>query len=159
MARLMEMRAIERIPADERHGKVRSLLSLWFISNAQVLVVTFGIAVVGLGLSLPWAIAAIVIGVIAGTPIMAYHSAQGPRLGVPQMIQSRAQFGLIGGIIPTLIAFVLYLAFVILGSTVLGPATAAMLHISTVWGIVVFNVACLIIAWVVRQQPFTAWPG
>jgi nucleobase:cation symporter-1, NCS1 family len=145
---LLETRAIERIPSDERHGRVGSLLSLWFISNAQVLVITFGIAVIGLGLSLSWAIAAIVIGVLAGTPIMAYHSAQGPKLGVPQMIQSRAQFGLIGGILPTLVAFVLYVAFVVLGSTVLGPATAGVLHISTAWGIVVFNLVCLVITWV-----------
>jgi len=27
---------------------------------------------------------------------MAAHSAQGPQLGIPQMIQSRAQFGVLG---------------------------------------------------------------
>jgi NCS1 family nucleobase:cation symporter-1 len=42
---------------------------------------------------------------------MAYHSAQGPKLGIPQMIQSRAQFGVIGAIIPLVIVILMYLGF------------------------------------------------
>lgn len=146
--KILETHGIDRIPASDRHGHVNSLLSLWFVSNAQVLVVTFGAAIIGLGLSLPLALLAIGLGVILGTPIMAYHSAQGPKLGVPQMIQSRAQFGLVGGTLPTMVAFVLYVAFVILGSTVLGPATAQILHVSNAWGIVAFNAVCVAITWV-----------
>jgi nucleobase:cation symporter-1, NCS1 family len=49
-----------------------------------------------LGLSLPWAMLALPIGNIFGAVFMAGHSAQGPKLGIPQMIQSRAQFGFYG---------------------------------------------------------------
>jgi hypothetical protein len=45
------------------------------------------------GLSLPWTIVAIVGGSVFGTLFQAFHGAQGPRMGLPQMIQSRAQFG------------------------------------------------------------------
>ncbi len=146
--RILEVHTIEQIPSGERHGSVNSLLSLWFISNAQVLVVTFGFAIVALGLSFPMSVLAIVLGVALGTPIMAYHSAQGPKLGVPQMIQSRAQFGLYGGSLPTFVAFLMYIAFVILGSTVRGPSTASLLHVGPNWGIVIFNVAALAIVWI-----------
>lgn len=39
---------------------------------------------------------------------MALHSAQGPRLGIPQMIQSRAQFGFCGAILPILLVILMY---------------------------------------------------
>jgi NCS1 family nucleobase:cation symporter-1 len=38
-------------------------------------------------------VTAILIGNLVGTVFMALHAAQGPRLGVPQMVQSRGQFG------------------------------------------------------------------
>lgn len=42
---------------------------------------------------------------------MASHSAQGPKLGIPQMIQSRAQFGVIGAIFPLFLVMIVYLVF------------------------------------------------
>ncbi len=145
--KFLEARGIERVPESERYGKPNSLLSLWFMSNAQIVVIAYGAAIVGLGLSLLWVLAAIVVGTVLGTPIMAYHSAQGPKLGLPQMIQSRAQFGLIGAALPTLLAFVLYVVFAILGGSLLGPAVGSILHLSADAGIVIFNIACLIVAW------------
>jgi NCS1 family nucleobase:cation symporter-1 len=49
------------------------------------------------GASLFWSVLAIVVGVLVGTLFMAFHSAQGPQLGLPQMIQSRRQFGVVAG--------------------------------------------------------------
>ena len=46
-----------------------------------------------------------------GTAFMALHANQGPRLGLPQMIQSRAQFGSLGAAIPLLVAVFIYLGF------------------------------------------------
>jgi nucleobase:cation symporter-1, NCS1 family len=51
---------------------------------------------------------AIVVGVLTGTLFMAFHSAQGPQLGLPQMIQSRPQFGYIGALLVWLFAYVQY---------------------------------------------------
>ena len=46
------------------------------------------------------------IGNLIGTIFMALHAAQGPRLGVPQMVQSRGQFGAKGaGFVVVLVAF------------------------------------------------------
>ena len=42
---------------------------------------------------------------------MAFHAAQGPTLGLPQMIQSRAQFGYRGVIVPLFATAFTYLAF------------------------------------------------
>jgi NCS1 family nucleobase:cation symporter-1 len=42
---------------------------------------------------------------------MALHSAQGPQMGIPQMIQSRAQFGSLGALLVVLIAGVMYIGF------------------------------------------------
>lgn len=62
-------------------------------------------------LNLAWSIVAIVTGNALGAIIMALHSAQGPRLGVPQLIQTRAQFGQIGSLLIVIIAIVMYLGF------------------------------------------------
>ena len=51
---------------------------------------------------------AIVVGTLIGTLFMAFHSAQGPQLGLPQMIQSRPQFGYIGALLVWLFAYVQY---------------------------------------------------
>ena len=54
---------------------------------------------------------AIVVGHLVGGVLMALHSAQGPQMGIPQMIQSRGQFGSYGALIVVVIAAVMYLAF------------------------------------------------
>jgi nucleobase:cation symporter-1, NCS1 family len=43
-----------------------------------------------------WALTAIAAGTLAGALLIALHATQGPKLGVPQTIQSRAQFGFYG---------------------------------------------------------------
>ena len=42
---------------------------------------------------------------------MAFHSAQGPQLGLPQMIQSRPQFGYVGALLVWLFAYLQYAGF------------------------------------------------
>jgi len=58
-----------------------------------------------------WAAIAILLGIIIGTLFMAFHSAQGPKLGLPQMIQSRAQFGYYGSLLPVIVAVLLFIGF------------------------------------------------
>src|SRR5690242_3693838 len=66
----VETHHIDRIPEAARHGT--------------------------LGLTFWWALLAIAVGIAAGALLIALHATQGPRLGVPQSIQSRAQFGFFG---------------------------------------------------------------
>jgi len=61
----------------------------------QVTALIIGALGVLAGLNVFWGIAAALLGSAIGTIFMAAHSAQGPQLGIPQMIQSRAQFGVL----------------------------------------------------------------
>jgi NCS1 family nucleobase:cation symporter-1 len=107
----LEQHSIEPIPESERHGRPRDQFTLWFAANATALYIFFGGLAISLGLSLFWAIAAIVVGTLAGTVMSALHAQQGPRLGVPQLIQSRGQFGYYGAVFFFLCLIVLDFGF------------------------------------------------
>jgi NCS1 family nucleobase:cation symporter-1 len=64
-----------------------------------------------MGLDFLWACAAIVLGVVIGLVFVGFHAVQGPRLGVPQMIQSRAQFGFYGAVFVFAVSIVLNVGF------------------------------------------------
>src|ERR1700722_753359 len=90
----IEQHTIFPIPTNERHGRARDLFTVWFGSNIMILtIVTGSLATMRFALSLAGAIFAILIGNAIGGIFMALHAAQGPQLGVPQMVQSRGQFG------------------------------------------------------------------
>ncbi|MFC0681355.1 purine-cytosine permease family protein [Lysobacter korlensis] len=95
----VESRSIDWVPLTERHGKPWSLFPLWFMSNANITTLATGMLGAALGANLTTSLLAIVAGVAVGTIFTAFHSAQGPQLGLPQMIQSRAQFGYRGVIL------------------------------------------------------------
>ncbi len=95
----VESRSIDWVPLSERGGKPWSLFSLWFMSNANVTTLATGMLGAALGATFLTSVLAILLGVAVGTVFTAFHSAQGPQLGLPQMIQSRAQFGYRGVIL------------------------------------------------------------
>lgn len=97
----VERRTIEYIPNEERHGKAKDLFPVWFGANMHITTLVTGTIPVAMGLNLFWSVAAIICGTLIGAIFMASHSAQGPQLGIPQMIQSRAQFGVIGRFFPS----------------------------------------------------------
>jgi nucleobase:cation symporter-1, NCS1 family len=103
----VEQHTIYQIPLDARHGKAGQLFTLWFGANLNVLtVVTGALATTIFHQSFLWGSVAIIVGNAIGTVFMALHAAQGPRLGVPQMVQSRGQFGAKGaGFVVALVAF------------------------------------------------------
>jgi nucleobase:cation symporter-1, NCS1 family len=84
------------IPAAARHGKSWQQLFFWAGANFNVFNLVLGGVVVVIGLTFWWAIIAIVVGALIGGLLIALHATQGPRLGVPQTIQSRGQFGFYG---------------------------------------------------------------
>ena len=53
---------------------------------------------------------------------MAFHSAQGPQLGLPQMIQSRPQFGYVGALLVWLFAYLQYAGFNVFNSILAGDS-------------------------------------
>jgi NCS1 family nucleobase:cation symporter-1 len=130
----IERHSIEPVPAAERHGKAPSLFAVWFAANMHLTTIVTGALGVILGLSLSWAIVALVLGNLFGAVFMALHSAQGPKLGIPQMIQSRAQFGHYGAVLPLLLVIPMYVGFyagsIVLGGQALAALTATPFPVS-----------------------------
>jgi NCS1 family nucleobase:cation symporter-1 len=144
----LEQRSIDYIPESERHGQPNTLFTLWFASNVQITAVATGALAVVLGLNLEWAIITILVGNLLGGLFMAYHSIQGPKMGVPQMIQSRAQFGMFGATLPVVVVLVMYLGFFVSSGILGGQAIGSLFHVSTPVGIVVADAVVLLITWV-----------
>ena len=96
LRRYVETHHIDMIPAGARHGKPWQQLPFWAGANINVFNVVLGGVVVAIGLTFWWAVIAIVAGTLAGALFIALHATQGPKLGVPQTIQSRGQFGFYG---------------------------------------------------------------
>jgi nucleobase:cation symporter-1, NCS1 family len=108
----IEQHTIYQIPLDQRHGKARHLFTLWLGANLNVLtVVTGALATTLFGQSFLSGTVAIVIGNLIGSIFMALHAAQGPRLGVPQMVQSRGQFGARGAAFVVALVVFMYLGY------------------------------------------------
>src|SRR3954467_10982077 len=108
--RAIEVRSIVWVPEDERHGRIWHQAPLWFLGNFQYFSIPIGFIGPALGLSLIWTIVAGTLGILTGTVFMAFHAAQGPTLGLPQMIQSRAQFGYRGVVVPLFATLFTYVA-------------------------------------------------
>lgn len=92
----MESRSIDCIPDGERHARLADQGPFWFLGNFHFFTLSIGFVGPSLGLSAGWSTLAGALGIMFGTLFMALHGAQGPQLGLPQMIQSRAQFGFRG---------------------------------------------------------------
>ncbi|MFF8883070.1 purine-cytosine permease family protein [Streptomyces flaveolus] len=138
MAALVERHSIDVVPDEERHGTAFSQFTLWLGANLQITtVVTGGLAVV-FGGDVVWSLVGLLLGNLLGGGVMALHSAQGPRLGLPQMISSRAQFGVRGAVVPLLLVVVMYIGFFASGSVLAGQAVGKLTHLGTVPGIIVF---------------------
>jgi nucleobase:cation symporter-1, NCS1 family len=108
---LIEKRSIDYVPIAERHGKVWHLWPVWFSGGAHLATLAVGVLGISLGGNLLWTALAVVVGSAMGTFFMAFHSTQGPQLGLPQMIQSRPQFGYTGALLVWAVALVTYIGY------------------------------------------------
>lgn len=143
----IERRSIDAIPAAERQGTPASQFTLWLGANLQITAVVDGALAVVFGAHALWAIIGLLVGNVLGGAVMALHSAQGPRLGLPQMISSRAQFGVFGAVVPLLLVIVMYLGFTATGTVLSGQAIDAFLGVdSPAVGICLFIAIVAVIA-------------
>ena len=144
----LETRSIDYVPKSERHGKVWHIGPLWFMSNAQIATLAVGTTSFALGGNLVWSIIAIIIGLIIGTIFMAAHSSQGPKLGLPQMVQSRPQFGYIGALLVWLFAFLQYAGFnvfnTVLAGESVGDAVNAPASFNPLWAILITVIGAVV---------------
>lgn len=143
----METRTIDMVPEHERHGSPSSQFTLWFGANMQITAVVDGALAVVFGAEAMTAILGLLIGNILGGIVMALHSAQGPRLGLPQMISSRVQFGVKGAALPLLLVILMYLGFAATGTVLSGQAINLMFGFSTpAAGIIIFGALTALVA-------------
>ncbi len=108
---VIERRHLDHVPDTEWHGKVWRQGPFWFLGNFQPF--TLALAFFGpvVGLNGLWTSIAGIAGILFGAMFMAAHAAQGPTLGLPQMIQSRAQFGYTGVIVPLVATTLTFVGF------------------------------------------------
>ncbi len=108
----VEQHTIFQIPLDQRHGTSRDLFTIWFGSNIMMLtIVTGALASSVFKLDFMSSCLSIIVGNMVGAIFMALHSAQGPQLGVPQMVQTRGQFGTVGAVLVVAIVIIMYVGF------------------------------------------------
>jgi nucleobase:cation symporter-1, NCS1 family len=107
----LEQHSIDYVPLSERHGKVWHLWPVWFSGDAHLATVAVGVFGIALGGNLLWTAVAVIAGCAVGTFFMAFHSTQGPQLGLPQLIQSRPQFGYVGALLVWAFALVTYIGY------------------------------------------------
>ena len=107
----IELHSIDHVPPSERHGVVWHQGPFWFTGAFVIPSMLVGFIGPGLGLGVVWSVLALGLGMALGTGFMALHANQGPRLGLPQMIQSRAQFGSLGVTFPLLVAVFIYIGY------------------------------------------------
>lgn len=111
----LEVRSIDYVPREERHGKIWHQGPFWFTGNFVFLTMMVGFTGPSMGLGMLWSILAVALGACFGTIFMALHANQGPKMGLPQMIQSRAQFGSRGAIVPFAATVFVYIGFIVFG--------------------------------------------
>ncbi len=105
----LESKSIDYIGLHERHGRAVDQAPFWFLGNFHFFTIAIGFVGPSMGLGFGYTAFAGAAGILFGTLFVAFHAAQGAELGLPQMIQSRAQFGFRGVVlvlIGTLFTFV-----------------------------------------------------
>src|SRR3954453_21935903 len=141
----IESRSIDYVPLAERHGRLGDQATIWFAGSAQLLSLATGVIGISLGLNLAWTLIALALGTVLGTIPVAAHASQGPHLGLPQMIQSRPQFGRYGALFIWAVAIAVYWGYVVLNGNLLG-STAHQLGWGSapVWAVITGAAAVLL---------------
>lgn len=158
----IETRSFDYVPLDERYGRPNQMLYMWFGINANITPLVTGFIGISLGLSFWWTLLAILIGNVLGALFMAFHAAQGPQLGLPQMIQSRAQFGYYGAILPLAVTWIMYVAFLAIGIVLAGQGFQAVFGWSLDSWMIIVTIPMLLLAiygydLINRYQKYQTW--
>src|SRR6201997_3452722 len=139
----LEVRSIDYIPDAERHGGLASQFTLWLAANLQITAIVTGALAVVVGGDVFCSLLALLLGQLIGGAVMALHAAQGPQLGLPQMISSRVQFGVYGAAIPIVAVCLMYIGFSASGCVLAGQAIGRLFDVDDAVGIAIFT--CLIV--------------
>jgi purine-cytosine permease-like protein len=118
---------LEPTPAEQRVGRAARLFWLWFAANSSIAAIVFGAIIFALGVSLRQAIVATLAGVAISFLPLGLGTLVGKQSGQPTMVISRATFGVVGNILPSLIALFSRLFWAAALLWVLGAGTAEIL--------------------------------
>jgi NCS1 family nucleobase:cation symporter-1 len=142
----IESRGIEPVPASERHGRSRSLFTLWFAANLGIPPWFLGVLLYTFGLGLFWSLATVLIGNLIGAALVGLPSAMGPASGLPQLAISRYGFGRFGVYLPAALNWLSCLGWFAVNSLLGGELLASLLHLPEAAGIVLIGILQLVIA-------------
>jgi purine-cytosine permease-like protein len=102
----LERAGEEPTPVDHRVGRAARLFWLWFAANSSIVSLGLGAAVFAVGMSLRQSIVAILAGVALSFIPLGLSTLAGKRSGQPTMIVSRATFGVLGNVVPAILALI-----------------------------------------------------
>lgn len=142
----LETRSIDYVPLAERHGKAWHLWPIWFCGEAHLTTLAVGIIGVGMGANLFWSAIAIFLGCAFGTLFMAGHSTQGPQMGLPQLIQSRPQFGYLGAILVYVVAIATYVGYNAFNQLLVGQTLHELFNAPEEGSAIAFSLLAIIMA-------------
>jgi NCS1 family nucleobase:cation symporter-1 len=145
-ALVVEPHGIEYIKLDERHGKASKLFSIWFASNMHLSTWTLGALAIILGLDFWSAVYSVLIGNLIGALAVGLCVSMGPRLGMPQMVSSRASFGYKGNYLPACLASIGFLGWFTVNNILGGQIISQLIHLPFVLGMLILAVLTLIMA-------------
>lgn len=102
----IEQNGINAVPDNERYGKPSGLFPVWFSWNISIFGITCGMYVFNLGLSVPQAMLAGVLGYFLSCSLVGILAVGSVRTGLPTLAQSRFCFGVDGNRIPAFFGYV-----------------------------------------------------
>jgi nucleobase:cation symporter-1, NCS1 family len=145
---LIEDTTIAPVPAARRYGSARDLCTLWFGGNITLLTVVNGALATTLYGEPLWLTAAgLAAGNLIGAAFVALLSVEGPRLGVPQLVQTRAQFGRYGALLVIAPAVAMYIGFLAASLMLAGQSLSAVSsHVTADDGIIAMAAVSVAVA-------------
>jgi purine-cytosine permease-like protein len=105
-AMAVETAALEPTPLERRAGHAARLFWLWFAANSSIVMIAVSATLFTFGMSLRQVLVAVVAGVGLSALPLGLGSLAGKWSGQPTMVVSRATFGLVGNILPAVLAVI-----------------------------------------------------
>ncbi|MGN6273141.1 MAG: cytosine permease [Protaetiibacter sp.] len=105
-AMAIESTALEPTPLDRRAGHAARLFWLWFAANSSIVMLAISATLFASGMSLRQVLVAVVAGVGLSALPLGLGSLAGKWSGQPTMVVSRATFGLVGNVLPAVLAVI-----------------------------------------------------
>ncbi|MFJ8235393.1 purine-cytosine permease family protein [Ureibacillus sp. NPDC094379] len=136
----------EFIPIEKRNHKASEMFFTWFSASTVSTTLVTGALAILVGLDFLWATISIILGHALGAIIMALHAAIGPSSGLPQVVQSRAQFGYYGAMLPMIIIFIMYIGYGSTNTVVVGQGLQETLGMNLNLMVIVSLIPMVLIA-------------